>query len=232
MSKAVVLLSGGLDSATCLAIAQRDGFEAYALSFDYGQRNNIELQQAKQVAKHGGAAAHKIFQLPLSQFGGSALTDDEIAVPDAVDSNEDDIPVTYVPNRNTIFISVGLAWAEVLGATALYIGANAVDYSGYPDCRPEYFEAWQQLANLSTKAAIEGQPPIIHTPLLALSKQQIVELGTELGVDYSLTVTCYQPNDQAEACGHCDACKFRHEGFLAAGLADPTRYAASKSIAQ
>jgi 7-cyano-7-deazaguanine synthase len=222
---AVCLLSGGLDSATSLACARRDGFTTYALSFDYGQRHKVELESAVRVAAHLGAAAHKTIKIDLRAFGGSALTDD-IAVPKGRDAGEMSalIPVTYVPARNTVFLSIALAWAEVLGATDIYLGVNAVDYSGYPDCRPEFIRAFEQMANLATKAGVEGAAPLrIHTPLIQLSKAGIIQLGTSLGVDYSLTHSCYDPAGHL-ACGQCDSCLLRKAGFAAAGLADPLPY--------
>jgi 7-cyano-7-deazaguanine synthase len=222
MKKAVVLLSGGLDSATVLAIARSEGYDCHCLSFDYHQRHVAELAAAKQVAQALGAKEHKVFQLDLSLFGGSALTDASIAVPQAPSEG---IPVTYVPARNTIMLSVALAWAEVLGANDIFIGVNALDYSGYPDCRPAYIEAFQRMANLAIKAAIEGSPVKIHAPLIDLSKARIIQRGTALGVDYALTVSCYQADAEGRACGKCDSCRLRHEGFVAAGLPDPTRMA-------
>ena len=219
--RAVVLLSGGLDSATVLAYARSQGYACYCLSLDYHQRHIAELNAAKKVAEVMGAAAHKTAQLDLSLFGGSALTDEAIAVPE---SASEGIPVTYVPARNTIMLSLALAWAEVLGAQDIFIGVNALDYSGYPDCRGEYVKAFQNMANLATKSAVEGKTITIHAPLIDLTKAQIVQLGTKLGVDYAMTVSCYQANSQGEACGLCDSCRLRREGFLAAGLADPTRY--------
>lgn len=219
--KAVVLLSGGLDSATCLAIAKSQGFNCYCLSLDYHQRHIAELQAAKNVAKIMGASAHKTANLDLSLFGGSALTDDAIAVPEIASVG---IPVTYVPARNTIMLSLALAWAEVLEAQDIFIGVNALDYSGYPDCRGEYVRAFQAMANLATKSAVEGRTITIHAPLIDMTKAQIVLLGTKLGVDYAMTISCYQANSQGEACGLCDSCRLRREGFAAAGLADPTRY--------
>ena len=220
--KAVVLLSGGLDSATALAIAREQGFECYALSFDYGQRHSTELQASERVAKLLGAAEHKVLPLSLDAIGGSALTDASIEVPD--DGGEG-IPVTYVPARNTVFLSLALGWAEVLGARDIFVGVNAVDYSGYPDCRPEYIAAFEQLANLATKAGVEGERFHIHAPLIEWTKARIVQEGTRLGVDYAQTVSCYRADEQGRACGHCDSCRFRAQGFAEAGLADPTRYA-------
>ena len=220
--KAVVLLSGGLDSATCLAVARSQGFACHCLSFDYGQRHRAELVAAARVAESLGAAEHRIARIDLAQFGGSALTDTSIAVP--TEGIQSGIPVTYVPARNTIMLSIAMAWAEVLGAQHIYVGVNAVDYSGYPDCRPAFIEAFETMANLATKAGVEGQRLTIHAPLIDLSKAQIIQRGTELGVDYGLTVSCYQASDDGHACGLCDACRLRRAGFEAAGLADPTRY--------
>jgi 7-cyano-7-deazaguanine synthase len=220
--KAVVLVSGGLDSATCLAIARDMSFEAYALSFDYGQRHSIELEAAKKVAKSLDAKEHKIIKLSIGELGGSALTDKNINVPDYKDS--DQIPITYVPARNTVFLSIALGWAEILQANNVFIGISAVDYSGYPDCRPEFIEAFQNLANLATKAGIEGDGFKIHTPLLKLSKAETVLAGTKLGVDYGLTISCYQADSEGRACGKCDSCYFRKIGFHEAGLKDPTIY--------
>lgn len=220
---AVVLLSGGLDSATCLAMARRDGFAPYALSFDYGQRHNAELAAAQRVAAALGAVEHRVVKIDLAAFGGSALTDANIAVPeDGV--QEDTIPVTYVPARNTILLSYALAWAEVLGGSDIYIGVNAVDYSGYPDCRSEYIAAFQTMARLATKVGVEGASITIHTPLIRLTKAEIIQSGVALGVDYGLTVTCYQASAAGEACGKCDACRLRAAGFAQAGVPDPTRY--------
>ncbi len=219
--KAVVLLSGGLDSATVLAIAKSQGFECYALSLDYHQRHIAELFAANNVACLLGAVDHKTVQLDLSLFGGSALTDNNIAVPETASQG---IPVTYVPARNTIMLSLSLAWAEVLGAQDIFIGVNALDYSGYPDCRGEYVRAFQAMANLATKSAVEGQTITVHAPLIDMTKAQIVTQGMTLGVDYAMTVSCYQANENGEACGLCDSCRLRREGFLAAGLVDPTRY--------
>ena len=222
MKKAVVLLSGGLDSATCLAIAKSQGFEPYCLSFDYGQRHNAELKAAANIAKVLGAVEHRIAKIDLGAFGGSALTDAKIDVPtDGVDAG---IPVTYVPARNTIMLSFALAWCEVLGAEDIFIGVNAVDYSGYPDCRPEFISSYQVMARLATKAGVEGASLHIHAPLIFLTKAQIVQRGAALGVDYGLTVTCYKADDQGRACGQCDACRLRKAGFEAAGLPDPTHY--------
>ncbi len=219
--KVVVLLSGGLDSATALAVARAQGYACHALSFDYGQRHEAELEAARRVAAQLGVEEHRILRLGLDQIGGSALTDPGIAVPE---TPQQGIPVTYVPARNTIFLSLALGWAEVLGARDLFIGVNAVDYSGYPDCRPEYIAAFQKLANLATKAGVEGDEFRIHAPLIEMSKAEIIATGTRLGVDYSLTVSCYQADAQGRACGRCDSCRLRAEGFAAAGVPDPTRY--------
>ncbi|KUJ83997.1 7-cyano-7-deazaguanine synthase QueC [Microbulbifer flavimaris] len=220
--KAVVLLSGGLDSATVLAMAREQGFECYALGFDYGQRHRSELAAAERVSRAGGALEHKVVRLDLRSIGGSALTDDDIAVPE---DEPGGIPVTYVPARNTVFLSIALGWAEVLGAQDIFVGVNAVDYSGYPDCRPEYIEAFERMANLATRAGVEGQRLHIRAPLMEMSKADIVRRGTELGVDYSLTVSCYQADESGAACGRCDSCRLRAAGFAEAGLADPTVYA-------
>ena len=225
MKRAVVLVSGGLDSATTLAIAVHDGFEPYALSFDYGQRHGIELEAARRVADSLGAQEHRFAAIDLRIFGGSALTDD-IAVPknDARRAAEE-IPVTYVPARNTIFLSYALAWCEVLGAADIFIGANAVDYSGYPDCRPAFISAFEEMAAVATKAGVEGTRLRIHAPLISLSKADIIRRGTELGVDFSLTHSCYDPTADGLACGACDSCRIRLEGFRSAGLNDPISYA-------
>ena len=225
-SRAVVLLSGGLDSATCLASAVAQGFSAYCLSFDYGQRHRAELEAAQRVAQALGATAHRTLKLDLNQFGGSALTDLSLDVPTA--GVQPGIPITYVPARNTIMLSLALAWAEVLGANDIFVGVNAVDYSGYPDCRPEYIAAFQAMANLATKAGVEGQILRIHTPLIDLSKAEIIRMGHELGVDYALTVSCYQADHAGRACGVCDSCRLRQAGFAAAELPDPTRYVATR----
>jgi len=227
--KAVVLLSGGLDSATTLAVAQRAGFASYALTFRYGQRHAAEVDAARAIAHALGAAQHAVVDLDLRQFGGSALTDDAIAVPKdrALREVTSEIPVTYVPARNTIFLSLALAWAEVLGASDVFIGVNALDYSGYPDCRPEYIAAFQRMADLATKAGVEGRQRLtIHTPLIGLSKREIIERGLALGVDYRLTTSCYDPSPAGAACGRCDACRLRQQGFAEAGVSDPARYAA------
>lgn len=221
--KAVVLLSGGLDSATVLAMAVDQGYACYALSLDYGQRHHAELGAAKRVASDLGAVEHKILPLSLDAIGGSALTDKEIDVPE---HGGDGIPVTYVPARNTVFLSLALGWAEVLGSTDLFVGVNAVDYSGYPDCRPAFIEAFERLANLATKAGVEGQGFRVHAPLIDLSKADIIRAGAALGVDYGITVSCYQADAEGNVCGRCDSCRLRAEGFAAAGVADPTRYRA------
>ena len=222
MKKAVVLLSGGLDSATALALATRDGFECHALSVNYGQRHQAELAAAERIASALGARQHRVMALNLQTFGGSALTDVSLDVPTAGAATG--IPITYVPARNTIFLSLALAWAEVLDARAIFIGANAVDYSGYPDCRPEYLQAFEAMANLATRAAVLGNPLAIHAPLVRMTKAQIILAGIEAGVDFSLTVSCYQADDEGSACGVCDACRIRRAGFAAAGIDDPTRY--------
>lgn len=222
MKPAVVLLSGGLDSATCLAIARSQGFDCYCLSFNYGQRHCAELQAADRVVKSLGAVEHRVLNLGLAQFGGSALTDSAINVP--VDGVQPGIPVTYVPARNTIMLSLALAWAEVLGSRDIFVGINAVDYSGYPDCRPEYLSAFETMANLATRAGVEGVELSIHAPLIDLSKAEIIRTGAALGVDYGLTVSCYQADELGRACGVCDSCRLRAEGFAAAGLTDPTIY--------
>ena len=220
--KAVCLLSGGLDSSTCLGVARREGFECYALSFDYGQRHRIELEAAERIAQHFGAAEHRVAKIDLRAFGGSALTDD-IEVPK--DSLAEGIPITYVPARNTIFLSYALAWAEVLECSDIFIGVNAIDYSGYPDCRPEFIEAFEKMANLATKAGVEGRTLLhIHTPLAKLNKAGIVKLGAEVGVDFALTHSCYDPDEEGRPCGHCDSCLLRLKGFIEAGLHDPLPY--------
>lgn len=224
--KAVVLLSGGLDSTTTLAIARSQGYRVHALTFRYGQRHEVEIEAAQRIVKHFAIDQHIVAQIDLRVFGGSALTSD-IAVPKdrALDEMGEGIPITYVPARNTIFLSFALAWAEVLSSSDIFIGVNALDYSGYPDCRPEYIEAYQRMANLATKAGVEGQQKLkIHTPLIHLSKAQIIKKGLELGVDYSLTVTCYDPSPESEACGQCDACLLRLKGFAENGLKDPAAY--------
>ncbi|MDN5280251.1 MAG: 7-cyano-7-deazaguanine synthase [Clostridiales bacterium] len=219
--KAVVLLSGGLDSATVLAIAKEAGFEIYALSFRYGQRNYPELKAAEWLAKNAEVKKHLVMQIDMGLIGGSALTD-EIEVPKG--GQTEDIPVTYVPARNTIFLSFALGWAEVIGATDIFIGVNALDYSGYPDCRPEFIEAFEKMANLATKVGVEGKSFRIHTPLIDLTKGQIIKKGVELGVDYGRTHSCYDPTPEGLACGSCDTCLLRKKGFADAGVADPTRY--------
>lgn len=225
MKRAVVLLSGGLDSATTLAICRREGFEPHALSFDYGQRHKLELEAAKRVAAALGAREHRIALIDLRVFGGSALTAG-IAVPKNRETgNASEVPITYVPARNTIFLSYALAWCEVLDAADIFIGANAIDYSGYPDCRPEFIAAFERLASLATKTGVEGTRFQIHAPLIAMSKPEIIRTGIELGVDFSLTHSCYDPSADGAACGECDSCRLRLEGFRAAGLEDPIRYA-------
>lgn len=219
--KAVILLSGGMDSATVLAIAQAQGYQCYALSFNYGQRHHAELIAAKNLVATLNVQQHEVIDLDLSRFGGSALTDHSIDVP-VVASNG--IPITYVPARNTVFLSLALAWAETLQAQNIFIGVNAVDYSGYPDCRPEFIQAFENMANLATKAGVESNPFRIHTPLLTMGKAEIIQQGVELGIDYNQTVTCYTANDKGEACGQCDACRLRIIGFEQAGIEDQTRY--------
>lgn len=221
IKKAVILVSGGLDSATVLAIAKDLGYECYALSFDYGQRHHSELEAASRLAKIYDVKEHKIIQLGMGEFGGSALTDEGINVPTEKASG---IPVTYVPARNTVFLSIALGWAEVLEAKDIFIGVNAVDYSGYPDCRPEFIDAFEKLANLATKAGVEEGGFKIHTPLINLSKAQIIQKGKALKVDYSATVSCYQANTEGEACGECESCRLRQQGFEKAKIQDPTRY--------
>jgi len=218
---AIILLSGGLDSITVLAHAIQQGYACYALSFDYGQRHNAELAAARSIAQHYGVLQHKVIKLGLDSIGGSALTDDHIAVPD---TPQEGIPVTYVPARNTIFLSFALGWAEVLDVSDVFIGVNAVDYSGYPDCRPAFIKAFQDMANLATKAGVEGRQILIHTPLIALSKAEIIAQGLSLGVDYAQTVSCYSADIRGRACGHCDACRLRKAGFDALGVDDPTCY--------
>jgi len=221
MKRAVVLLSGGLDSATVLAMARSQGFQCHALSVDYGQRHHAELAAAQRVASVLGAYEHRVINIDLTAFGGSALTDNRIAVPEQASSG---IPLTYVPARNTIMLSLALAWAEVLQAQDIFIGVNAVDYSGYPDCRPAFIAAFEQMANLATKAAVEGKQLKVHAPLMEMSKAEIIRQGRQLGVDYALTVSCYQADEQGRACGRCDSCRLRREGFQSAGIPDPTRY--------
>lgn len=234
--KAVVLVSGGLDSATVLAMATEQGFACHCLAFDYGQRHRSELEASRRISDELKASAHKLVKLDLRAIGGSALTDANIAVPEGGGVDEQvavhqahqhpssAIPVTYVPARNTVFLSIALGWAEVLGATDIFIGVNAVDYSGYPDCRPEYIAAFENMANLATRASVEGQPFHIHTPLIAMTKGEIIRRGVDLGVDYSLTVSCYQASPDGLACGRCDSCRIRRQGFEEAGISDPTRY--------
>jgi len=217
--RAVVLVSGGLDSATVLAIAVSQGFECYALSMDYGQRHRIELERAALVAKSNGAIEHRVVRIDIGNFGGSALTDSDIGVP--TEEGDQDIPVTYVPARNTVFLSVALGWAEVLEAKAIFIGANAVDYSGYPDCRPDFIAAFQTMANIATKAGVEGDVISVEAPLINLTKAQIIATGIRLGVDYSETLSCYNPSSSGVICGQCDSCRIRLAGFAAAGLSDP-----------
>ena len=227
--RAVCLLSGGLDSSACLAFARKEGFECYALSFDYGQRHRAELEAAARVAADLGAVRHLVVSFDLRAIGGSALTAD-LDVPKARPTEVIGlgIPITYVPARNTIFLSFALAWAEVLGASDIFIGVNALDYSGYPDCRPEFVEAYQRMANLATRGAVEGTTPVrIQTPLMHRTKREIVQLGVSLGVDYALTLSCYDPTPDGLACGHCDSCQLRRKGFVEAGVPDPTRYVAS-----
>jgi 7-cyano-7-deazaguanine synthase len=219
--KAVILLSGGLDSATALAIARHQGFDCHALSVDYGQRHRAELDAAARVAQALGVREHRVVPIGIAQFGGSALTDTSIPVPETPSQG---IPVTYVPARNTLLLALALGWAEALGARDIFIGVNALDYSGYPDCRPEFIAAFQTLADLATKAGVEGQGFRIHAPLIDLTKAEIIRRGTALGLDYGLTLSCYQADPQGRACGRCDSCRLRTEGFRAAGLPDPTRY--------
>ncbi len=219
--KALILLSGGLDSATVLAMAKADGYACYSMSFDYGQRHRSELQAAERVARQMGVIEHKVIGLNLNGIGGSALTDTSIAVPETL---AEGIPVTYVPARNTVFLALALGWAEVLGARDIFVGVNAVDYSGYPDCRPEFIAAFEAMANLATKAGVEGDGFRIQAPLQMMSKGEIVQAGLRHGVDYSLTVSCYQADDDGRACGKCDSCRLRAAGFAAAAVADPTRY--------
>ena len=223
--KAVVLISGGLDSTTVLAVARKQGFECYTLSFDYGQKAHAELNAAKRCSQLLGAREHKVVELDLRTIGGSALTDDSIDVPEELTSG---IPVTYVPARNTVFLSIALGWAEVLDAQDIFIGVNAVDYSGYPDCRPEYIEAFEAMANLATKAAVEGQKLRVNNPLINLTKADIIRQGIEVGVDYAMTVSCYQATETGLACGKCDSCRLRKQGFEQAGIVDPTRYVSAE----
>lgn len=220
--KAIILFSGGLDSTTCLAIAKSQGYECYALTFSYGQKHSVEVEQAKKIAKLLQVKEHKILTIPVGELGGSSLTDESMEISDYQASNE--IPSTYVPARNTIFLSFGLGWAEVVGAYTIFIGANDVDYSGYPDCRPDYLAAFEQMATLATKAGREGQAIKIEAPLLRLHKAEIIQAGIKLGVDYSQTVSCYRADDQGRACGKCDSCTFRKKGFADANVPDPTLY--------
>ena len=223
--RAVVLLSGGLDSATTLAMAQKAGFDCHAMTFRYGQRHEREVQCAARVAAAMDVTDHRLVEIDLAAFGGSALTDAKLDVPKDREDMASDIPITYVPARNTIFLSYALAWAEVLGAWDIYIGVNATDYSGYPDCRPEYIEAFETLANLATAAAVEGRGSyIIHTPIIQMTKAQIIQTGTKIGVDYALTHSCYDPDNEGRPCGHCDSCQLRLKGFAEAGLTDPVQY--------
>ncbi len=229
MSKAVVLLSGGLDSTTTLAVAKRDGHDVNAMTFRYGQRHEIEVDAARRVATAAGVRDHVVVDIELRTLGGSALTSDTAVPKDRhVDAIRHGVPITYVPARNTIFLSFGLAWAEVLAASEIYVGVNAVDYSGYPDCRPEYIAAYQRMADVATRAGIEGRGPKIRTPLIALTKADIIRLGVSLGVDYALTTSCYDPTIHGVACGHCDSCQLRLKGFAEAGMKDPIRYRESK----
>lgn len=225
MKNAIILLSGGLDSATCLAIASAQGFECYAISFDYGQRHRSELAAARRVAQYMEVQQHHVANISIGDFGGSALTDADIAVPDY--AGDDAIPITYVPARNTVFLSMALGWAEVIDADAIYIGVSAVDYSGYPDCRPEYIDAFTTMANLATKRGVEGNPISIEAPLIDLDKAGTIRLGIQHGMDYSLTVSCYQADEQGRACSRCDSCYLRKKGFAEAGVADPTLYVIS-----
>ena len=219
--KAVILVSGGLDSTTVVAMARSQGYDCYTLSFDYGQRHRSELVAAQRVSELMAVQEHKVVVLDLGSIGGSALTDTRIDVPESETSG---IPVTYVPARNTVFLSIALGWAEVLGANDIFLGVNAVDFSGYPDCRPDYISAFERLANLATKAAVEGQKLTIHAPLIDMSKAQIIQAGLQLGVDYSNTVSCYQASLEGEACGRCESCRLRRQGFEQAAISDPTRY--------
>jgi 7-cyano-7-deazaguanine synthase len=225
--KAVILVSGGLDSTTALAIARSEGYDCYTMSFDYGQRHRVELMAAERTANALGSLSHKVINLDLRSIGGSALTDETIDVPEHETAG---IPVTYVPARNTVFLSIALGWAEVLGAQDIFIGVNAVDYSGYPDCRPDYIAAFEAMANLATRAGVEGNKLSIRTPLIDLTKAEIIQKGMALGVDYGLTVSCYQANDKGEACGKCDSCRLRRAGFVQAGVVDPTHYAAQTGV--
>ena len=221
MKRAIVLLSGGLDSVTALAMAREQGFACYTLSFNYGQRHYAELDAAKILSNQNGAVEHKVIDIDLSSIGGSALTDSNIAVPEHY---EEGIPVTYVPARNTVFLSIALGWAEVMSAQAIFVGVNAVDYSGYPDCRPAFISAFEQLANVATKAGVEGQKLTVEAPLMTMTKADIIQQGIRLGIDYSQTISCYQADQDGKACGKCDSCRFRQQGFEQAGVIDPTRY--------
>lgn len=222
LKKAIILFSGGLDSTTCLAIAKEQGFTPYTLSFSYGQKHSIELEQAKKIAQRAGVTEHKILALPLNEIGGSALTDHAIDVPDYVGDGK--IPSTYVPARNIIFLSFALSWAEVIGAHDIFIGANFIDYSGYPDCRPDFLRAFEQMAMLGTKMGVEQTKLTIHAPLLMMSKEDIIREGLRLGIDYSQTMSCYRPDNDGRACGKCDSCTLRKKGFANVGVDDPTRY--------
>lgn len=221
MKRAVILLSGGLDSVTTLAMAKSEGFDCYTMSFNYGQRHDSELVASANLSRKYGALEHKVITIDLRTIGGSALTDDNLAVPE---QEQQGIPITYVPARNTVFLSIALGWAEVLQAHAIYVGVNAVDYSGYPDCRPEFISAFETLANLATKTGVEGHKLSIHAPLINMSKADIIKQGIKLGIDYSQTVSCYQADNSGKACGRCDSCRLRRQGFEQAGIADPTQY--------
>ena len=221
MKRAVILLSGGLDSVTALAIAKEQGFECYTLSFNYGQRHKSELLASASLSKKLDAKDHKVINIDLAAIGGSALTDSELVVPEQL---QEGIPITYVPARNTVFLSIALGWAEVLQADAIFVGVNAVDYSGYPDCRPEFIEAFERLANVATKAGVEGHKLVIHTPLINMKKSEIIQHGIKLGIDYSQTVSCYQADSDGRACGRCESCRLRLQGFKQAEVLDPTRY--------
>tara|TARA_R110002072_G_scaffold278758_1_gene440651 strand:+ start:48454 stop:49134 length:681 start_codon:yes stop_codon:yes gene_type:complete len=223
MKKAVILVSGGLDSVTCLAIARTEGYQCYALSFDYGQRARSELDAARRLAEMSAVETHLVIPVGMGQMGGSALTDASMTMPEE-GVQENLIPITYVPARNTVFLSYALGWAEVLDADAIFIGVNALDYSGYPDCRPEFIAAFETMANLATRAGVEGRRIRIHTPLMHLGKSEIIRLGHKLGVDYAATVSCYQADSEGRACGRCDSCRLRRKGFEEAGIDDPTRY--------
>ena len=224
MNNAVIILSGGLDSTTCLAIAKSRGFKCHALTFDYNQKNRAEINASKIICSRMGAESQLIFNLPIDQFKGSSLTDTSMAVPDFNDSSTDEIPSTYVPARNTIFLSIAMGYAETLNANNIFIGVSAIDYSGYPDCRPEYIESFQNMANLATKSGVSGDKLIINTPLIKLSKAETIKAGHSLGVDYSLTVTCYNADEKGRACGKCDSCEYRKKGFSEASIPDPTVY--------